>query len=90
MLPSLCAALGLGADPDGQIDVRRGELVAPIALLAARAAAEPGSEVSRAQVAGADRGSQGRWAALRHRIPPRRTPVVQPATAIDDQPVHQE
>lgn len=69
ILPSLCAALGLGPDPDEHIDSRRGDQVAPIATVAARAAAEPGAEISRAQVGGADRGTQGRWAVLRHRIP---------------------
>ena len=95
LLPSLCAALGLGPDPDESLDLRRGEQVAPIAKVAARAAAEPGSEVSRAQVAGADRGTQGRWAVLRHRIPlirPETSVATEPPepTDLDPQPVHQE
>lgn len=89
LLPSLCAALGLGPDPDDPLDRLRGEQIAPIAKLAARAAAEPGSEISRAQVAGADRGAQGRWATIRHRIPLIR-PTEPDSEDLTTQPAHQE
>jgi len=43
-------------------------------------------------VAGADRGTQGRWAVLRHRIPLIRPEPPEPPepTDLDPQPVHQE
>ena len=69
MLPSMCAALGFwfGEDEEAGPDLARGEGVRPIALAAAEAAEEPGTEVAAAQVAGHDRGPRGRWALLRHR-----------------------
>ncbi len=69
LLPSMCAALGVwfGAEREESPDLARGEGVRPIALAAAEAAEEPGTEVAGVQVAGHDRGPRGRWALLRHR-----------------------
>ena len=84
MLPSVCAVLGLW--PDGgaerQPDVRRGERVEPVALAAVRAAADPGTEVSGAEMGGRERGPRGRWAVLLRR---RREPAVTSATAESDE-----
>ncbi|MFP5335582.1 MAG: SGNH/GDSL hydrolase family protein [Actinomycetes bacterium] len=74
LLPSVCAAAGYW--PDGgrerHPDIRRGEGVAPVAEAAVAAAEDPGTEVSGANVAGADRGPLGRWATLLRR---RRQPL---------------
>lgn len=65
LLPSVLDALGysLDAGPDPAL----GDTVVAVADAAVEAAAHAGTEVSSAQVAGADRGPRGRWAQLRHR-----------------------
>lgn len=73
LLPSVCAELGLGPDPDAAPVAARGEHVAPIAEAAVEAAQYGGAEVTAATVGGRDRGSEGRWATLRRRIPLRRS-----------------
>ncbi len=65
LLPSVVDALGYGSD--GAPVAALGESVIAIADAAVEAAAHAGTEVSSAQVAGADRGPRGRWAQLRHR-----------------------
>ena len=87
LLPSVCAALGLWLDGEveEQPDLSRGEGVRPIAVAAAEAVAEPGTEVAGAQVGGRDRGPRGRWALLRHRRT-RSTGEVA-ATAAEDTPL---
>jgi len=83
MLPSVCAAAGYW--PDGgqerAPDIRRGEGVAPVAEAAVAAAEEPGTEVSAASVAGAERGPWGRWATLLRR---RRQPLPRDREAPGD------
>ncbi len=71
LLPSVCDALGLitidsGRDPD----LRRGERVEPLGAAARRAAHDPGSEVTGAEVAGSRWGEVVRRAQLlrRHRV----------------------
>src|SRR4051812_1061482 len=77
LLPSVCAALdllpaGLAAQ---RPDLRTGEGLDDVAHAAARAVAEPGTEVAGAEMAGNTRGPRGRWALLlRRRIP--RVPLV--------------
>jgi hypothetical protein len=64
--------------PDGATrhpDVRLGEGVDDVAHAAARAAAEPGTEVSGTEIAGSARGPRGRWAVLLNRV---RTPLPNP------------
>jgi lysophospholipase L1-like esterase len=76
LLPSVCAALDIL--PDGvtrRPDVRLGEGVDDVAHAAARAAAEPGTEVSGTEIGGSARGPRGRWAVLLHRV---RTPLPNP------------
>lgn len=54
---------------------RRGaDQVLPVAEAAAAAADEPGTEVAGTQVAGQDRSREGRWAAIRRRLPLLSTP----------------
>jgi lysophospholipase L1-like esterase len=69
LLPTACAALGLRTSVGDPLDPSRGERVAPLSEVAATAAVHGGTEVTASSVAGEDRGVQGRWAALRHRIP---------------------
>jgi lysophospholipase L1-like esterase len=72
LLPSLCAALDLlPADVGVQRpDLRTGEGLDDVAHAAARAVAEPGTEVAGAEIAGHTRGPRGRWALLlRRRLP---------------------
>ncbi len=69
LLPSACAAVGLAASDADSLDPSRGERVAPLAELAARAAEQGGTEVAAGSVEGEDRGVKGRWATLRYRIP---------------------
>jgi lysophospholipase L1-like esterase len=76
LLPSVCAALEIL--PEGapqRPDLRLGEGVDDVAHAAARAVAEPGTEVSGAEIGGATRGPRGRWAVLLHRV---RLPVAFP------------
>lgn len=70
MLPSLAIAADLWPDEDWPETEHR-DGVLPVAVAAAAAAEESGSEVAATQVAGHDRGPRGRWAQLRHR---RRSP----------------
>jgi lysophospholipase L1-like esterase len=67
LLPSVAAAVGVGAEAAEQPESFRGEAVLPIAAAAVAAAESDGTEVSATQVAGKDRGPRGRWAQLRHR-----------------------
>jgi lysophospholipase L1-like esterase len=70
IMPAACAALGYWPADEAEPDYRRGEGVLPIALAAAEAAEEPGTEVAGAEVAGRERGPRGRWALLRRRPGP--------------------
>src|SRR5439155_11883997 len=64
VLPTLLSALGGGEEPRLGAD----EGVRSLPQAAAEAAGQPGTEVSRVQVAGRERGPAGRWAQLRHRV----------------------
>ncbi len=72
LLPSVSAALDLFGERSHPAapNLRRGESVGPVSVAATRAVAQPGTEVSRAQVGGQSRGAQGRWAMLLHRVRP--------------------
>ena len=90
MLPTVAAAVGVAPDAGDAPEPRRGEGVRSLAAAAAQAAESTGTEVSPAEVAGAELGPRGRWALLRHR---RRheAPVVgaieEPYTpGLDDEP----
>jgi hypothetical protein len=65
--------------------VRAGEGLDDVAHAAARAAAEPGTEVAGTEIAGNTRGPRGRWAVLlrrrRPRLPLRGEPTEEPARA---------
>ncbi len=65
VLPSVCAALGLGPEPEPE----RGEGSQSIYLAAAKAAEEPGTEVTATRVAGRATGPYGRWATILRRRP---------------------
>lgn len=71
LLPSVCDALGLSTLDSGRVpDHRRGERVEPLDHAARRAAHDPGSEVSGAEVDGSRwTGDLARWGRLlrRHR-----------------------
>jgi lysophospholipase L1-like esterase len=69
LLPSVCAALGVGVEPPAAAPLPAGGRVLPVAEAAVAAAERPGTEVSGARVGGQDRSSEGRWAAVRRRIP---------------------
>jgi lysophospholipase L1-like esterase len=77
LLPSVFAALDLlpGDLAAQRPDLRTGEGMDDVAHAAARAVAEPGTEVAGAEMAGNTRGPRGRWALLlRRRLP--RVPLV--------------
>jgi hypothetical protein len=63
--------------------VRAGEGLDDVAHAAARAAAEPGTEVAGTEIAGNPRGPRGRWAVLlrrrRPRLPVRGEPTEEPS-----------
>ena len=69
LLPSVCAALDLlpGELAAQRPDVRTGEGLDDVAHAAARAVAEPGTEVAGTEIAGNTRGPRGRWAVLLRR-----------------------
>jgi hypothetical protein len=69
LLPTVCAALGYGPEPEPELDPRRHEEVLPLSEAAVQAADAAGSELVAVQVDGYDRSSRGRWASVRHRIP---------------------
>ncbi|KAA1422752.1 SGNH/GDSL hydrolase family protein [Mumia zhuanghuii] len=64
MLPSVAVAIGVWDDDEEDARYPEG-VVLPVSFAAAEAADIPGTEVSRTEVGGADRGPRGRWAALR-------------------------
>ncbi|MFC0526282.1 SGNH/GDSL hydrolase family protein [Phytohabitans kaempferiae] len=65
LLPTVLAALG--AAEERRLVLAPGEGVRSLPQAAQEAARQPGTEVSGAQVAGRDRGPEGRWARLRRR-----------------------
>lgn len=67
LLPSVCAAVGVGITGDDAPDLQRGEGVRSIAEAAVEAAEIAGTEVTASQVAGHARGPRGLWTLLRHR-----------------------
>ncbi|HYY10958.1 MAG TPA: SGNH/GDSL hydrolase family protein [Kineosporiaceae bacterium] len=88
LLPSVCAALELlpGELAAQRPDVRAGEGLDDVAHAAARAVAEPGTEVAGTEIAGSTRGPRGRWAVLLHRrrprLPLRGEPAEEPARQV--------
>ncbi len=75
ILPSLAGAAGVWPTDEDPPDASRGDGVLPVAIAAAAAAEESGTEVVATQVAGHDRGPRGRWVQLRHR---RRSALPEP------------
>jgi lysophospholipase L1-like esterase len=67
LLPSVAAAMGVGAESFVHPESFRGEKILPIADAAVQAARTAGTEVVATEVAGRSRGPRGRWAELRHR-----------------------
>jgi lysophospholipase L1-like esterase len=86
ILPTLAAALG------GAEEARLGfdEGVRSLPEAAAEAADHAGTEVSRARVAGRERGPAGRWAQLRRRVGRRTEHPTDPHTAEPHVPWQQE
>ncbi|MGN6523152.1 MAG: SGNH/GDSL hydrolase family protein [Actinomycetes bacterium] len=98
LLPSACAAVGaLPADFDAEatphperrprnLPLVPGRLrragIRPVAVAAAQAAEEPGTEVAAVEVRGSDRGRRGPWARLR--VLPRRRPADRAVAVADD------
>jgi lysophospholipase L1-like esterase len=70
LLPSVCDVLGVG-QPEERIEARAAQplRVLPVAEAAVAAAERAGTEVAATQVAGQDRSREGRWAAVRRRLP---------------------
>ncbi|PJJ56834.1 lysophospholipase L1-like esterase [Mumia flava] len=66
MLPSVAAAIGVWDDDEETATYPEG-VVLPVSFAAAEAVDRAGTEVSRTEVAGSDRGPRGRWAAIRVR-----------------------
>lgn len=79
ILPSLASAAGLWPDDEEPPDALHGEGVLPVAVAAAAAAEQSGTEVVATQVAGHDRGPRGRWARLRRL---RRSPLPEPSREV--------
>lgn len=78
ILPTVCAALGHGPEPEAELNANRHEDVLPVSEAAVQAADAEGSELAGVQVDGNDRSTRGRWATVRHRIPlPRRSSVTE-------------
>ena len=67
LLPSVAAAMRLGAESFGHPEPFPGAAILPLAEAAAQAARQAGTEVAATEVGGRSRGPRGRWAALRHR-----------------------
>lgn len=67
MLPTVAAAAGVIPADEPEPEMKRGEGVRAIATAAAEAVEATGTEVSRADLAGAEHGPRGRWVLLRHR-----------------------
>ena len=67
LLPSVLAVVGVIPEEDLDPLPIRGEGVLPVSYAAVEAARTTGTEVGGAQIAGADRGTRGRWALLRRR-----------------------
>jgi len=83
LLPSVATALGVSEPSEDRPQAARAEAVLPLADAAVEAAETAGTEVTRTELAGRERGARGRWAALRHRI---RRFTTEPT---DPQPDHQ-
>jgi lysophospholipase L1-like esterase len=86
LLPSVCAALDLlpGEFASQRPDLRSGEGLDDVAHAAARAVAEPGTEVAGTEIAGSTRGPRGRWAVLLRRRRPRLPVRTAERTPADD------
>ena len=67
LVPSVLAALGLGEAEEEAPRSGRGEGVMPIGYAAAKASANPGTEIDGTEVGGAKRGVGGRWVTLMRR-----------------------
>lgn len=67
MLPTVAAAVGVVPDDAIEPEPQRGEGVYALATAAAAAVETTGTEVSRAELAGAELGPRGRWVWLRRR-----------------------
>ncbi len=67
MLPTVAAAVGVATGESVEPEESRGEGVYNLAAAAVAAAESTGTEVSRAEDAGGERGPRGRWVLLRHR-----------------------
>ena len=67
LIPSVLAAIGLGAEDESHPTAVRGEAVLPVARAAVRAAQQPGTELDGTEVAGQARGGGGRWVTLMRR-----------------------
>jgi lysophospholipase L1-like esterase len=77
LLPTVVAAVTPAAEPAGALGAGEGVRVLPDA--ATEAAGRAGTEVSRASVAGRERGPGGRWAQLRRRVWQRTEHPTEPA-----------
>lgn len=89
MLPSIADALGVWPEPEERLHVpftRDRDRVRPVARAAARAASQPGTEVSATEVRGAQIGPRGRWAlSLRRRPASMPTPAEAAEEAVEGQ-----
>jgi lysophospholipase L1-like esterase len=85
LLPSVCAALGVGP-AQATMPSRGTSQVLPVAEAAVAAAEQPGTEVSGTRVEGQDRSREGRWAAVRRRLPLRRGPAEPDSPDNEDTP----
>jgi lysophospholipase L1-like esterase len=67
LLPSVLAAVGVVPFEELVPEAERGEAILPITEAAVEAARTPGTEVDGTEIAGATRGTRGRWVQLRRR-----------------------
>jgi lysophospholipase L1-like esterase len=87
LLPSVLAAVGVIPFEDLVPEAHRGEAILPISQAAVEAARTPGTEIDGTAIAGATRGTRGRWVQLRRR---RRQPEsdVETPQSTELQPAH--
>jgi lysophospholipase L1-like esterase len=78
LVPSTLAALGLAPPDEETPEARRGEGVLSIGRAAVQATKHPGTELDATEVAGAARGTGGRWVTLMRRRRPAPVDVETP------------
>jgi lysophospholipase L1-like esterase len=84
LVPSVLAALGLAPDDESSPEPTRGEGVLPISKAAVHASRRPGTELDGTEVAGAARGTGGRWVVVMRRRRPEPLDAEKPGTSEEE------